>query len=70
MILKNKNKNNKLVDEIRNEIFKLSEKIDNDDLTYLYKGKNIGDKSFNDFDNAFSFFVKIKLYELNKLKVR
>ena len=63
MILKNKNKNNKLVDEIRNEIFKLSEKINNDDLTYLYKG----DKSFNDFDNAFSFFVKIKLYELNKL---
>ena len=67
MILKNKNKNNKLVDEIRNEIFKLSEKINNDDLTYLYKSKNIGDKSFNDFDNALSFFLKIKLYELNKL---
>ena len=35
---------------------KLSEKVNYDNLTYHYKGKDIVEKSFNDFDNA--FFLK------------
>ena len=35
-----------------------TKKINHDNFRYLYKGKNIGEKSFNNFDNAFSFINK------------
>ena len=47
---------NKLVDERRNEILELSEKMNYNNLTYNFKDKNICEKSFNDFDNAISLF--------------
>ena len=37
---------------MRDEILKLIEKVNYDHWTYHYKGKNIVEKSFNDFDNA------------------
>ena len=48
-------------DEKRNEILKLKEKTNYDDLTYhYYNSKNKGNKRFTDFDNEFSFFKKIR----------
>ena len=48
-------------DEKRDEILKLKEKTNYDDLTYHYcNSKNKGNKRFTDFDNEFSFFKKIR----------
>ena len=46
---------NKLIKERYDEILKLSEAI-NCGLTYDYKDTNIDYRSFNNFENAFSFF--------------
>ena len=58
-ILKQKEIFNNFVDERRDKILKLREKINHYDLTYHSKDKNIHEKSFNSLDNAFSFFKKI-----------
>ena len=39
---------NKLIHEKRDELLKLSQRNNYDDLTYRSKGKNIAEKSFND----------------------
>ena len=52
---------NKLINENHSEILKLYEKINYDNLTYhYYKDKNIDNKRFTDFYNAFSFLKKIR----------
>ena len=58
--LKQKEIFDKFIDEKRNEILKLSEKCDYDDLAYYQESKNIGDKSVNNIDDAFNIFKKIK----------
>ena len=50
--------------KVRGEILVLSKKNNYDDLTFHFKGKNIGNKSFKNFDDAFSFFAKIKKYNI------
>ena len=46
---------NELIDETCDKILKLCKIIIHFDLKYHYKDKKIRGKSFNDFDNAFSF---------------
>ena len=50
---------NKRVDERKDEIIELTEKINFDDLTNYYKG-NWAPQKFDNFDNAFILFDKIK----------
>ena len=60
MILKQKEIFNKPIDEKRNEILELSEKIIYGELTYLILRIEIFLKIFfNDFDNAICLFKKI-----------
>ena len=59
MILKQKEIFNKPIDEKRNEILELSEKIIYGELTYHFKDRNIPEIFFNDFDNAICLFKKI-----------
>ena len=59
-LLKQKEIFNKIINERRDKILELSEKINYDDLTYHFKVSNIREKSFNDFDKAFSSFEKIR----------
>ena len=50
---------NKLVDEMLDEITKLDEKVNHDNLIYRYKGKTL-DENFNTYDNALVLINKIK----------
>ena len=50
---------NEFVDERLEEITKLDKKVNPDDLKYRYKGSN-ADAKFNEFDNDFSLFDKIR----------
>ena len=50
---------NKLVDERLDEITRLDEKVNPDNLIYRYKGKT-ADTKFDKFDNAFNLFDKIR----------
>ena len=45
---------NKLINKRHDKLLKWSKQINHDNLTYHFKGKNILEKSFNDFDNEFS----------------
>ena len=58
--LKQKEIFNKLVDKRSHKVLKLSRKISYDDLTYYCKGKDIGEKCRNKFDNVFRFPKKIR----------
>ena len=51
---------NKLVDKRSDKILKLSRKVSYYDLTYYYKGKDIGEKCCNKFNNVFRFPKKIR----------
>ena len=51
-----KKKNNELIDETRDDILQLHQRINHSDLNYLWKDKNVRGITFNDFDNALSFF--------------
>ena len=66
MILKQKKIFNKPIDEKRNEILELSEKIIYGELTYYFKDRNIPENFFNDFDNAICLFKKIGGNNKNK----
>ena len=59
-----KTKINKLVNDRHDEILKLSKTINYDYLTFDYKNKNMREKVFNNFDNTFWFFKKIKNGEI------
>ena len=59
LISKQKERFNKLVDESLEEITKLDQKVNPDDLIYRYKGST-ADWKFNEFDHAFSFLDKIR----------
>ena len=50
---------NKLVDKILDEIIKLDQKVNYDDLTYKYKGP-AADARFNEFNNALDLVDKIR----------
>ena len=50
---------NKHVDERLDEITKLDEKVNSDDLIYKCKGPT-ADLKFNEFDNALDFINKMK----------
>ena len=50
---------NQLVNERLDEINKLDEKVNHDDLIYRYKGKT-SDENFNTYDNALNLIDKIK----------
>ena len=50
---------NKLLDKRLEEITKLDEKVNPDDLIYRYKGST-ADEKFNEFDNAFSLLDEIR----------
>ena len=58
LISKQKEIFNKLVDEKLDEITKLDEKVNLDDLIYRYKGKTPNEK-FNKYDNALNLIDKI-----------
>ena len=59
LISKQKEIFNKLVDEKLDEITKLDEKVNLDDLIYRYKGKT-PDENFDTYDNALNLIDKIK----------
>ena len=50
---------NELVDKRKDKITALSKQIDFNNLKYHYKGNNVTQK-FDNFDNAFVLFDKIK----------
>ena len=58
-----KKKINELIDETRDDILQLHQRINHSDFNYLWKDKNERRITFNDFDNAlifFFFFQKIR----------
>ena len=59
-----------IISEGHDEILELSKKNNYDDLTYHFKGKNICEKCFNDFDNAMSLFKKIKNGNIMQKKLK
>ena len=67
-----KNKKTYLINLLMKSVMKYqnqTKKINHDNLRYLYKGKNIGEKSFNNFDNAFSFINKRQKYNAKAIKM-
>lgn len=52
-----KKKINELIDEMRDDILQLHQRINHSDLNYFWKDKNVRDITFNDFDNALSFCI-------------
>ena len=63
LISKQKEIFNKLIDKRLNEITKLDEKVNQDDLIYRYKGKT-PDGNFNTYDNTLNLINKIKNDEI------
>ena len=59
LISKQKEIFTKLVDERHDDITKLDEKVNHDDLIYRYNGKT-PDENFNPYDNALNLIDKIK----------
>ena len=59
LVSKQKEIFNKLVDERLDEITKLDEKVNHDDLIYRYKGKT-PDEKFDKYDNALNLIDEIK----------
>ena len=51
---------NKLLDERKGEIFKLSKKAVYDNLVFNYNNKNKSRKTFNDFTDAINLHENIK----------
>ena len=47
---------NELIDETRDDILQLHQRINHSDLKYLWKDKNVRRITFNVFDNALIFF--------------
>ena len=60
----------KLVNERKDEIFKLSKQVNYDNLMFNYKDKNKWGKSFNDLTNAINLYEKIKKGDMDLKKVR
>ena len=64
LISKQKEIFNKLVHERLDEITKLHEKVNHDDLIYRYKSKT-SHENFNTYDNALNLIDKTKLTKQN-----
>ena len=60
---------NELVDERREKIVDLVEKVNSDDLIYRYKG-NTPDLNFNEFDNALDIIEKIRDVKIDLADVK
>ena len=63
LISKQKEIFNELADKRLNEITKLDEKVNRDDLIYRHKGRTT-DEKFNEYDNALDLIDKIKNGEI------
>ena len=61
---------NKLVDERKDEIFKLSKELNYNNSVFNYKDKNERGKTFNDFTDAINLYEKIKKGDIDLEKVR
>ena len=61
---------NKLVDKQKDEIFKLREEINYDNLTFNYDGKNKSVKTFNDFTDVINLWEKMKKGDIDLEKTR
>ena len=69
LISKQKEIFNELANKRLNEITKLDEKVNHDDLIYRYKGKT-PDENFNTYDNALNPINKIKNGEIKLDKAK
>ena len=70
LISKQKEIFNELVDERREKITDLDEKVNSDYLIYRYKD-NTADTKFDNFDNALNIIKKIQTGEIElKLKIK
>ena len=61
---------NKLVDKQNDEIFKLREEINYDNLMFNYDGKNKSGKTFNDFTDVINLWEKMKKGDIDLEKTR
>ena len=61
---------NKLVDKQKDEIFKLREETNYDNLTFNYDGKNKSVKTFNDLTDVINLWEKMKKGDIDLEKTR